>query len=260
VNLVTEGDYESEEEEEWWVSTVRVEEEEEKEEEEEEEEDMEEVENSEPEEDGKRETRYFTGTHVRKDDSGLEDELEYFCEAPSPADPYEREEDRWWSPGPPEPGSEEDEEEVRYLTDVLGLGPKGNEVKDKEPPPLTGGTPSTSGSSRVPPPGRPAERGEKSPGAPMGTEPPHAKRVKRRRLRKKVTEDKDQRWETARRDAWLRELLTDSLGSGTEENYTRFAESGQWVAEMTGIRDKRGMGVQEGSMETGVPQQTTTTS
>ncbi len=66
---------------------------------------------------------------MRKDDSGLEDELEYFWEAPSPSDPYEREEDRWWSPGPPEPNSEEDEEEVRYLTKVLGLGPRGDEAK-----------------------------------------------------------------------------------------------------------------------------------
>jgi hypothetical protein len=150
VNLVTEGDHESEEEKEWWVSTVRVEEEKE-----EEEEDMEEVEDSEPEENMERETQYFTSTHVRKDDSGLEDELEYFWEAPSPSDPYEREEDRWWSPGPPESSSEEDEEEVRYLTDVLELGPKENEVKNGGPPLLTGSASSTSGSSRLPSPGRP---------------------------------------------------------------------------------------------------------
>jgi hypothetical protein len=72
---------------------------------------------------------------------------------------------------------------------------------------------------------------------------PCAKRIKRRKLRKKVTRDKDHQWELARQDAWLRELLTDSSGSETEEKYTRFAESGRWVAEMTGI-----------------PQQTTTTS
>ncbi len=46
------------------------------------------------------------------------------------------------------------------------------------------------------------------------------------------------RWEVARRDAWLWELLTDSSGSETEEKYTRFAESGRWIAEMTGSRDK----------------------
>jgi hypothetical protein len=134
VNLIAEGGYKSEEDEEWWVGTVRVEEEEE----EEEEETMEEIDDSESGGNGEREIRYFTSTHVRKDDSGLEDELEYFWEAPSPSDPYEREEDRWWSPGPPEPSSEEDEEEVRYLTDVLGLGPKGDEVKEGEPSPPNG--------------------------------------------------------------------------------------------------------------------------
>jgi hypothetical protein len=74
-------------------------------------------------------------------------------------------------------------------------------------------------------------------------EPPCAKKIKRRKLRKKVTGDKDHQWEMARQDAWLRELLTDSSGSETEEKYMRFAESGRWVAKMTGI-----------------PQQTTTTS
>jgi hypothetical protein len=68
VNLVAEGEYESEEDEEWWVGTVRIEEEEE----EEEEETMEEIDESESE----RETPYGTSTFMRKDDSGLEDELE----------------------------------------------------------------------------------------------------------------------------------------------------------------------------------------
>ncbi len=99
VNLSAEGEYESEEDEEWWVGTVRVEEEEE------EEENMEEVDDSELEGNGEREIQYVTSTHVRKDDSGLEDELEYFWEAPGPSDPYEREEDRWWSPEPPEASS-----------------------------------------------------------------------------------------------------------------------------------------------------------
>jgi hypothetical protein len=84
-----------------------------------------------------REIRYFTSTHVRKDGSRLEDKLEYSWEAPSPSDPYEQEEDRWWSPRPLEPSSEEDEEEVRYLTNMLGLGPKGDEVKEGEPSPPT---------------------------------------------------------------------------------------------------------------------------
>jgi hypothetical protein len=73
------------------------------------------VEDSESEEIGGREVQYLTSTCMRKDDSGLEDELKYFWEAPIPSDSNEREEDRWWSPGPQEPSSEEDEEEVRYL-------------------------------------------------------------------------------------------------------------------------------------------------
>jgi hypothetical protein len=70
----------------------------------------------------------------------------------------------------------------------------------------------------------------------------HPKEVKRRKPRKKVTRDKDQEWEQARKDVWLREVLTDTSGSEAEEKYARFAESGRWITEMTGI-----------------PQQTTTT-
>jgi hypothetical protein len=163
------------------------------------------------------------------------DELEYFWEAPCPSDPYEREEDRWWSPGPPEPSSEEDEEEVRYLTEVLGLGPKGDKAKEGEPSLPTRTAPGTKGSSRAPSPGRHAEQDGKPPGAPKGVESPRGKKIRRRKLRKKVTRSEDQQWELARQDASLRELLTDSSGSETEEKYARFAESGRWVAEMTGI-------------------------
>ncbi len=125
MNLVPELEYESEEDEEWWVGTVRVEGKEE------EEETMEEIDEPESE----TETWYGISTFMRKEDSGLEDELECYWEVHVPSDPYEREEDRWWSPGPPEPSSEEDEEEVRYLTEVLGLGPQGDEAQEGEPPP-----------------------------------------------------------------------------------------------------------------------------
>jgi hypothetical protein len=83
----------------------------------------------------------------------------------------------------------------------------------------------------------------KPPGALREAEPPHARKTRRRKLRKKVTRDKDHQWELARQDAWLREMLTDSSGSESEEKYARFAGSGRWIAEMTGI-----------------PQQATTTS
>jgi hypothetical protein len=38
--------------------------------------------------------------------------------------------------------------------------------------------------------------------------------------------NKDQEWERARQDAWLREMLTDTSGSEAEEKYARFAELG----------------------------------
>jgi hypothetical protein len=81
------------------------------------------------------------------------------------------------------------------------------------------------------------------PGTPERGEPPRSRKTKRRKLRRKETRDKDHEWELARQDAWLREMLTDSSGSESEEKYARFAESGRWIAEMTRI-----------------PQQATTTS
>jgi hypothetical protein len=48
-----------------------------------------------------------------------------------------------------------------------------------------------------------------------------------------VTESRDQGWEQAKRDAWLREMLTDTSESESEEKYGRFAESGRWIAELT---------------------------
>ncbi len=57
----------------------------------------------------------------------------------------------------------------------------------------------------------------------------------------------------------MRELLTDNSGSDAEEKYTRFAESGRWIAEMTGIRDKECCKREEG-MEAGILKQVTTTS
>jgi hypothetical protein len=47
----------------------------------------------------------------------------------------------------------------------------------------------------------------------------------------------DQQWEEARRDAWLRQLLSDDSSdeSDEEERYGRFAESGRWMSELYGI-------------------------
>ncbi len=221
VNLVAEGEYESEEDEEWWVGTVRMEEAEE-----EGEETLEAIDESEPE----GEIRHGTSVFMKKDDSGLEDEFEYLWEAHIPSDPDEPEEDRWWSPEPPEPSSEEDEEEVRYLAKVLGLEPQGGKARQEETPALAGATPCP-------------EVGDPTPETPGEGGSLHSKKIKRRKPRKKVTKDKDQEWELARQDAWLREMFTDSSESESEEKYARFVESGRWIAEMTGI-----------------PQRTTTTS
>jgi hypothetical protein len=212
VNLVAEGEYESEEDEEWWVGTVRMEEVRKGEEE-----TLEEMDESEPE----SEVRYGTSIFMRKDDSGLEDEFEYLWEAHIPSDPNEPEEDRWWSPEPPEPSSEEDEEEVRYLTKVLGLKPQGNEARQEESPAVTGAMPCP-------------EVGGPTPETSGGRRSHHSKKIKRRKPRKKITRDKDQEWELAGQDAWARETHTDTSGSEAEEEYTRFAESGRWIAEVTG--------------------------
>ncbi len=176
MNLVAEGEYELEEDEEWWVSTVKIEDMGE-----EGEETLEEIDESEPE----REVQHTTSIFMRKDDSGLEDEFEYSWEARISSDPDEPEEDRWWSPEPPEPSSEEDEEEAHYLTEILELGPQVNVAKQGGPPSPSEVMPGTKmGGTTL---GAPDERG-----------PPHTKKTKRRKLRKKVTKDKNHEWELAR--------------------------------------------------------------
>jgi hypothetical protein len=55
--------------------------------------------------------------------------------------------------------------------------------------------------------------------------------TKRRRLRKKSESTVDRKWEEARRNAWLRQMLSDTSSDEDEESYGRFAESGRWMAE-----------------------------
>jgi hypothetical protein len=74
--------------------------------------------------------------------------------------------------------------------------------------------------------------------ASQGEGAPNPKGAKRRKLSKKVMRSKDQEWEQARRDAWLREMLTDTSESESEEKYGRFAESGRWITELTGLRQQ----------------------
>jgi hypothetical protein len=205
VNLVAEDEWESEEDKDegWWVGTVRAVEVREKEEEEM----LEEMDESELE----GEAQFITSIFTRRDDSGLEDELEYSWGAHTSGEPGE---DRWWSPEPPQPSSEEDEEEVQYLAQVLGLEPRG------------GGA-----SQEVNPTHKRAMVGPKEDAATPGTSrrerPPHPRDIKRRKPRKKVEKTKDQEWEQARQGTWLREMLTDTSESETEERRGRFAESGR---------------------------------
>ncbi len=84
--------------------------------------------------------------------------------------------------------------------------------------------------------------GESRPGSPrrpLGgqTRAPRLTRLGRPTLRKKSEATMDQLWEEARRNAWLRQLLSDdsSEESDGEEQYRRFAESGKWMAELYGI-------------------------
>ncbi len=62
---------------------------------------------------------YCISACMRRDDSGLEDELEYFHDVTPPPEEEETVEDRWWSPEPQGPRSEEDEEDNRYINDLL---------------------------------------------------------------------------------------------------------------------------------------------
>jgi hypothetical protein len=101
------------------------------------------------------------------------------------------------------------------------------------------------GEDRQAPTGESERRGEGPPGGSHSEEPPAARKPRRRGLRKRKTASQDEEWETARHDAWLWELLTDSSEGESEDGYLRFAESGRWIVEMTGSRD-RGLRRQEG--------------
>ncbi len=159
-----------------------------------------------------RADRYCISACMRKDDSGLEDELEYFWDAPIPSDSDEREEDRLWSPGPQGPSSEEDEEEVLYLVSLLGAEPKEDGNKEGVPPPQGGIAASPSGEDHQASVKEPVGGEEGPPRLPCDAESPATKRSRRRKLRKKETVNENKRWETARHDTWLRELLVPDPG------------------------------------------------
>jgi hypothetical protein len=205
VNLVAEGESESEEDEdedeEWWVGTIGV-----MEVWDDREGALEEMDESEPEE----ETHPITSSCTRRSDSGLESEPE---RPPSIHPAEEPEEDGWWNPGTPQPNPEEGEGGVQYLVRVRDLKPRGREPTPGED---TGSLREEAVASNKPRKGW----------------LPHPKSAKRRKLRKKTERTRDQEWEKARQDAWLREMLSDTSNSEDEENCGRFAESGRWVSKL----------------------------
>jgi hypothetical protein len=162
----------------------------------------------------------------------LEDELEYLHDVTPPLEEEAAVEDRSWSPGPQELQSEEeDEEEKQYLhTDGLGTGSNNSELAQSQ----TGAATAPAARDH-----RALEEGpEEGEGSPQkdvhGSGSPAEKGSKRRTLRKKEVCGERERWEAARRYAWLRELLTDSSEDKPEDEYTRFEESSRWIAEMKG--------------------------
>ncbi len=74
-----------------------------------------------------------------------------------------------------------------------------------------------------------------APGKLQKERPPHPRGAKRKTLRKKVEKTRDQEWDQARQDAWLREMLSDTSDSENEERCGRFAESGRWITELIKI-------------------------
>jgi hypothetical protein len=201
VNLVAEDKSEVEEDEDegWWVGTVGV-----MEDQDGEEGTLEEIDESRPE----GETQFVTSTCTREDDSGSEDEAEYPLNTHFPGGLGE---DRWWSPEPFQPSSEDDEEEAQCHMRVLDFEPRGVEPAREKV--VTGPREDVAASDK------PRKEG-----------PSHPRGAKRKRLRKKVERSKDQEWEQARQDAWLREMLSDTSGSEDEESCGRFAESGRWIS------------------------------
>jgi hypothetical protein len=199
VNLVAEGESEAEEDEdeEWWIGTVGVTEERD-------------GEGETLEETDETETQFITSTRANGGDSGLEDEAGRPLGAHLPEEP---EEDRWWSPEPPRPSPEDDEEEVQCHMRILGLDPW-----------------------RIEPVLESVVTGSKEDGAASDQSRKerlsHPRGAKQKRPRKKAERSRDQEWEQARQDAWLREMLSDASGSEDEESCGRFAESGRWISEL----------------------------
>jgi hypothetical protein len=84
-------------------------------------------------ESGEEAESYCPSACLRKDDSGLEEELGYFHDVTPPPEEGGAEEDRFWSPEPQRPESEEENnEENQYLARLL-MGEPERKNNDAEP-------------------------------------------------------------------------------------------------------------------------------
>jgi hypothetical protein len=86
--------------------------------------------------------------------------------------------------------------------------------------------------------GASASRPESSQHLPRGVaRTPRPAGAGQRKLKKRPRATADQYWEEARRNAWLRQVLSDATSDEDEdeERYGRFAESGRWMSELYGF-------------------------
>jgi hypothetical protein len=191
------------------------------------------------EESGEEAGVYCIGACLREDDPGLRGKMEHLHEVTPPPGEEGTPEIRWWSPGPQRlQADEEDEEEIQYLVSLLRGG---LEIGGEDPEPTQ---PRAEAAAAVVDCDRRALEGGSAKGescpqeSTHGSELPTEKEPRRGMPRKKEACGEQEDWETARRDAWPRELPTDGSEGEPEVKYTRSEESGRWIAEMTGSRDR----------------------
>ncbi len=145
-----------------------------------------------------------------------------------PPEVEEVEEDRWWSPELQGPETEEeDEEENQYLINLLMGESKEENNSEETAQPRDKTEASPSSEDHQAPEEEPGRKGEGPRESPHSRGPLIKKKPRRRELIKRKAVDQHGEWETARHDAWLRELLTDSSEGDLEDGYTRFEESGR---------------------------------
>ncbi len=138
-----------------------------------------------------------------EDDFGLEMQPEYSSDDCSADEPTE---DGWWNPGATQPYSVEGRAGTQHPTERWSPGFQRKQFAQVKAAVVLGG----SHERRV----------------------PCSASAKRRKLRKRPGMISVRDWEEARRDAWLRQMLSDTSSDEDEERYGRFAESGRWMSEL----------------------------